>query len=169
MKLETVVTLYRAFEAAGLACWIDGGWGVDALLREQTRQHSDLDLAVHLADSARFEALLGPMGYARISRPGDPIWNWILRHPTDGMIDMHGFVLNDRGDGILGQPDDDSMYPAGAFDGVGRLGDVPVKCIAAGAVLMFRNGFQPRPVDRHDVALLCERFQLELPSRFRAD
>lgn len=169
MKLATVVTLCRAFETAGLAFWIDGGWGVDALLGEQTRPHSDLDLAIHLADAARFEALLGPMGYARIFRPGDPTWNWVLRHPTDGMIDMHGFVLDDRGNGVLGDPDDDSMYPAVAFDGVGRLGDMTVKCIAAGAVLMFRNGFQPRPVDRHDVALLCERFHMDLPSGFRAD
>src|SRR5258708_7387144 len=27
--------------------WIDGGWGVDALLGHQTRKHDDLDVAVH--------------------------------------------------------------------------------------------------------------------------
>ncbi len=58
MQLETVTALCRAFETAGLAFWIDGGWGVDALLGRQTRPHSDLDLAVHLADEPLFEHLL---------------------------------------------------------------------------------------------------------------
>ena len=26
--------------------WIDGGWGVDALLEEETRAHNDIDLFV---------------------------------------------------------------------------------------------------------------------------
>lgn len=43
MKIEDVLHLRRNFEAASLPYWIDGGWGVDALLGEQTKQHSDLD------------------------------------------------------------------------------------------------------------------------------
>ena len=33
-------------EAAGLVVWLDGGWGVDALLGRQTRPHQDLDLVI---------------------------------------------------------------------------------------------------------------------------
>lgn len=166
MQIETVLALCRKFEAANLAFWIDGGWGVDALLEEQTRSHSDLDLAIRLADMSRFEQVLIPLGYQRIIQPGAPTWNWVFRHQTDGAVDLHGFVLNANGDGILGEPIENSMYPVGALDGVGKLGAMPVRCIAAPFVLMFRNSFEPRAVDHHDVAALCSRFGLKHPSRF---
>jgi lincosamide nucleotidyltransferase A/C/D/E len=166
MKLETVINLCRAFEAAGLAFWIDGGWGVDALLGEQTRPHSDLDLAVDFADLPLFERTLLPLGYRRATLLDRRVWNPVLRHPTEGSLDLHGFVLNAAGDGVLGEPVENSLYPAGALEGVGRLGEIRVRCIAAPFVLGFRNGFTPRAVDRHDVDSLCRHFGLELPSRF---
>ncbi len=166
MQLGTVTALCRAFETAGLAFWIDGGWGVDALLGRQTRSHSDLDLAVHLADEPLFEHLLLSLGYKRVNGPQYPAWNWVFHRQSDGSVDLHGFVLNDDGEGILGEPAENSIYPAGSLDGVGRLGDVPVRCIAAPFVLRFRNGFEPRDVDHHDVAALCAHFDLKRPSRF---
>jgi lincosamide nucleotidyltransferase A/C/D/E len=166
VQLETVISLCHIFEQAGLPFWIDGGWGVDALLENQTRDHSDLDLAVPLAQLSEFERSLLPLGYQRSDRPGDPAWNWVLRHQTDGSVDLHGFALNADGDGVLGEPNENSMYPAGSLDGVGKLGEMRVRCIAAPFVLMFRNGFEPRDVDHHDVAALCARFGLARPSRF---
>ena len=166
MQLETIITLCRVFEEASLSFWVDGGWGVDALLEEQTRDHSDLDLAVPLMELSQFERVLLPLGYHRSDRPGDPAWNWVLRHHTDGSVDLHGFVLNADGDGVLGEPRENSMYPAGSLDGFGKLGEVRVRCIAAPFVLAFRNGFEPRAVDHHDVAALCDRFGLARPTRF---
>lgn len=166
MQLSTVVSLCRTFESAGLAFWVDGGWGVDALLGEQTRPHGDLDLAVHLADIPQFEEALRPLGYRRRDRPDDRLWNPVLQHPRDGSVDLHGFVLDAEGNGVLGAPSENSMYPAGALDGVGMLGDVAVRCIAVPFVLQFRNGFEPRAVDHHDVAALSARFGLARPSRF---
>ena len=166
MQPSTVMSLCHTFEAAGLAFWVDGGWGVDALLGEQTRPHSDLDLAVHFADIALFHRALEPLGYRRLDRPEDRVWNPVLQHPTDGSVDLHGFVLDASGNGVLGEPSENAMYPAGALGGVGKLGDVAVRCIAAPFVLQFRNGFEPRAVDYHDVAALCARFGLERPSRF---
>ncbi|MFM7403323.1 MAG: nucleotidyltransferase domain-containing protein [Erythrobacter sp.] len=166
MKLETVTTLCRLFEEAGLSFWVDGGWGVDALLQRQTRDHSDLDLAVPLAELSQFERSLLPLGYRRSDRPEDPSWNWVLRHDTEGSVDLHGFVLNAHADGVLGEPSENSMYPAGSLDGFGKLGELPVRCIAAPFVLAFRNSFEPRVVDHHDVAALCDRFGLARPTRF---
>lgn len=166
MQIETVNRLCRTFEAAGLPFWVDGGWGVDALLEQQTRPHSDLDLAIHLADMPLIERALHSLGYQRVARPETRAWNPVLHHPVDGLVDLHGFVLDADGNGILGAPAENSMYPAGALDGVGMLGEMAVRCIAAPFVLKFRNGFEPRPVDYHDVAALCARFGLERPSRF---
>lgn len=166
MQLSTVMNLCRTFERAGLAFWVDGGWGVDALLGEQTRPHSDLDLAMHFADISGVQRALESLGYERLNRPEDRVWNPVQQHPTDGSVDLHGFVRDASGNGVLGEPSENSMYPAGALGGVGMLGDVAVRCIAAPFVLQFRNGFEPRAVDHHDVAALCTRFDLERPSRF---
>lgn len=166
MHLETVIALCRAFEAADLPYWIDGGWGVDALLGEQTRPHSDLDLAVRFHDIGRFEELLIPLGYQPVIDPEQRIWNPVFRHPIDGSVDLHGFVMNANGEGVLGEPSENSMYPAGALDGVGQIGPMRVRCIATRFVLLFRNGFEPREVDHHDVEVLCSRFGIERPSGF---
>jgi len=38
------------FDTLGIRVWIDGGWGVDALLAEQTRPHEDLDIVIPEGD-----------------------------------------------------------------------------------------------------------------------
>ena len=37
MQEREVTDFYRAMEHSGITVWIDGGWGVDALLGKQTR------------------------------------------------------------------------------------------------------------------------------------
>ena len=43
--------------------WVAGGWGVDALLGRQSREHRDLDLIVSSTQSALVRELLGRLGY----------------------------------------------------------------------------------------------------------
>ena len=40
LNLDDVIALCRAFQREGVKVWIDGGWGVDTLLGEQTRGHN---------------------------------------------------------------------------------------------------------------------------------
>ena len=42
MDSAEVVALYTELETKGIATWLDGGWGVDALLGRQTRSHADV-------------------------------------------------------------------------------------------------------------------------------
>jgi lincosamide nucleotidyltransferase A/C/D/E len=44
--LEDVLDLYSKLDRIGIKIWLDGGWGVDALLCKQTRLHSDLDIII---------------------------------------------------------------------------------------------------------------------------
>ncbi|WP_445256543.1 nucleotidyltransferase domain-containing protein [Nocardioides aurantiacus] len=44
MELQDLVDLLDALDDLGAAYWLDGGWGVDALLGDQTRPHGDVDL-----------------------------------------------------------------------------------------------------------------------------
>lgn len=45
-----VLNVIKVLEAANLRVWLDGGWGVDALLGTQTRAHEDMDLVVELSE-----------------------------------------------------------------------------------------------------------------------
>ena len=44
MGMQTLLAVVGLLEADGIDVWLDGGWGVDALLGQQTREHDDLDL-----------------------------------------------------------------------------------------------------------------------------
>ena len=63
MSAEDVVEVVRLLEGLGIDVWLDGGWGVDALLGTQTRPHDDLDLVVQLEDVPKLRAALLDRGY----------------------------------------------------------------------------------------------------------
>jgi lincosamide nucleotidyltransferase A/C/D/E len=52
IDIDQVLDLLARLAAAGVRVWIGGGWGIDALVGEQTRSHDDLDLAVDTRDEA---------------------------------------------------------------------------------------------------------------------
>ena len=71
MGADEVVRLVTLLEARDVAVWLDGGWGVDALLERQTREHDDLDLVVSLASFPALLLALRRAGYAEIQRTGE--------------------------------------------------------------------------------------------------
>jgi lincosamide nucleotidyltransferase A/C/D/E len=51
--LDDLIPYLDLFEELGLDIWIDGSWGVDALLGEQTRSREDLYFLAEKASSDR--------------------------------------------------------------------------------------------------------------------
>jgi lincosamide nucleotidyltransferase A/C/D/E len=49
VRAEDVISIYQRLLADDIQVWLTGGWGIDALLREQSRPH--------ISPSARFWAL----------------------------------------------------------------------------------------------------------------
>ena len=45
-----MLEFYDFLERNKIYIWIDGGWGVDALLGTQTRAHQDLDIVIQKKD-----------------------------------------------------------------------------------------------------------------------
>lgn len=78
MSAEKVVELYSLFEENGVHIWIDGGWGVDALLEEQTREHADLDIAIDHEHEAKMKELLAERGYKVVMTNDKTEWNYVL-------------------------------------------------------------------------------------------
>ena len=63
-----VVEILGWLRAATVDVWLDGGWGVDALVGEETREHKDLDLIVRDTREARMREVLADHGFAQILR-----------------------------------------------------------------------------------------------------
>ena len=60
---EDVLRVLDSVSQRGVRVWLDGGWGVDALLGSQHRSHDDLDIVVALADMDSVVSTLEELGY----------------------------------------------------------------------------------------------------------
>ena len=63
MRSEDLVLFHDALRDLGAEIWVDGGWGVDALLGRQTRRHKDLDIAIQEKDVPKAREFLEARGY----------------------------------------------------------------------------------------------------------
>lgn len=164
MTVNDVTELYIKLEAKGIQIWIDGGWGVDALLGEQTRHHEDLDIIVESKYVNELCRLLEAQGYRGVPRADTCPWNFVLDDDRGHQVDFHVIDLDATGNGVYGETG--WAYPSESLTGSGKIGGYPVKCIAPEYVVKFRTGFKLRDRDYHDVAALCERFGIEYPPDF---
>jgi lincosamide nucleotidyltransferase A/C/D/E len=166
MTGSDVKELYLALERVGVLIWIDGGWGVDALLGRQTRGHADLDIALQAHDVARFRTLLDGLGFRDVPRDDTSSWNFVMADPAERKIDVHVISFDENGNGILGPPELGNAYPAGALDGAGVVEGLNVRCVTPEFMVKFRTGYVPRPSDYADVKLLCDRFGIDYPEEY---
>lgn len=155
---DAVIAFVRL--AQGYAVWIDGGWGVDALLGEQTREHCDLDIIVDADQTTAFREALLVAGYA-VSK-GDPN---VFLSPEGLAVDIHEVHFDARGYGAFDLGDGRCWpFPPSAFAGRGQIGGEPVHCLSAEAqVACHGQGYEPTDKDLRDMALLQERFGVVLP------
>jgi lincosamide nucleotidyltransferase A/C/D/E len=100
MQEREVIDFYRAMEHSGITVWIDGGWGVDALLGKQTRPHSDLDIAIQQEDVANIRALQESQGYRGIKLEIARPHNFVLGDDKGREIDIHVIALDAKGGSV---------------------------------------------------------------------
>jgi lincosamide nucleotidyltransferase A/C/D/E len=167
MTDKDVIEVTGRLEEAGLNFWLDGGWGVDALLGEQTRDHSDLDIVVELLRIDKVIATLATLGLA-INLDDRPT-RLVVADARDRRIDLHPITLDAEGTATqagAGPNGGDAIYPAAGLTGEGSVGSRRVTCLTADLQLMHHRGYEPKENDRLDVLALCERFSLPLPPRY---
>ena len=144
--------------------WLDGGWGVDALLGEQTRQHEDLDIVLQEKDLPKLRQLLEARGYKDVPRDDTSAWNFVLGDDEGILVDVHAFHFDDKGNGIYG--DKGETYPADSLKGTGTINGQQVKCVTADQLVKFHIGYEPDENDKKDVKALCEKFGIEVPKEY---
>ncbi|WP_203899728.1 nucleotidyltransferase domain-containing protein [Virgisporangium aliadipatigenens] len=164
--LDDVLSVLRLADRAGARLWIDGGWGVDALLGTQTREHGDLDIAIEARHLEPFLAALSEHGFVAVREQSATAWNFLMRRPAGPVVDLHVIVLDRNGNGVLGPPEAGNAYPAASLTGRGTIGDRIVDCVDAEWAVRFRDAYAGDAGDRADVLALCRRFDLTIPPQY---
>jgi lincosamide nucleotidyltransferase A/C/D/E len=166
MSARDVLAVMDALAAARCRTWLDGGWAVDAITGEETRPHDDLDLVGELADVERVEEALAPLSY-RLSEDERPV-RAVFAADDGRSVDFHTVVFDEGGGGVQPQPGGGSFrYPPEGFEATGVIAGRRLPCLSAEVQLLCHAGYEPGEKDRHDVALLVERFGLRLPRAYR--
>jgi lincosamide nucleotidyltransferase A/C/D/E len=153
MALTEVLTVLEALDTVGCQYWLEGGWGVDALAGQQTRPHRDLDVDFDAAYEGAALAVLQQLGYVV-----DTDWrpNRVeLVAPTRGRVDMHPLLLDADGGARQAALEGGYHHFDRSWFTVGELGGRRVPCLSAEAQRLFHQGYEHRPIDRHDLDQLA--------------
>jgi len=162
MTASDVVETLRLFDRNRIEVYVDGGWGVDALLGEQTRPHTDLDIAIQHKDVPLVRALLGARGYRDMPRDDTRDCNFVLGDDRGHQVDVHSYTFDSAGNHVYGVE-----YPAESLTGKGMINGYLVRCISPGWAVRFHTGYEPDANDYRDVRALCRRFGIEMPTEYR--
>jgi lincosamide nucleotidyltransferase A/C/D/E len=159
-----VLEIVGLLGSAGVDVWVDGGWGIDALLGEQTRPHTDLDLALPTRHWQLAQQALAARSFTLIRDDGP--YNVVFMDPPGRLVDLHAFddtttVVGD--DGIERHGPDGLAYETGGFCGVGIIDGHRVACMSAEFQMRSHTGYEVDEGDWHDVRHLHDRFGLPIP------
>jgi lincosamide nucleotidyltransferase A/C/D/E len=170
MTAQDVVEVIDALEHAGVDVWVDGGWGVDALLEQQTREHDDLDTVVGVDDVPRLVVVLADLGHNEIRTWPDSPEVFVLRAADDRRIDVHPVRFRENGDGVQKiEGGKEWTFPARGFTGTGVIGGRRVRCLTPEVQVLCHAGYELQESDAHDMRALHERFGIDLlPEQLKA-
>ena len=163
MSGERVCEVYELLTGEGIRCWIVGGWGIDALLGRQTREHKDLDVLLVSCEHRRAWQLLHREGFVLDHRWEE---NNEVEGGPDGTTMPTAYVLTDREGGqvdIHVLRDDlspswitDRAFVPGALEASGTIDGLTVACISARMQRIAHSGYDIPDEQQHDLRLLEE-------------
>ena len=179
MRADEAVALYTLLTGQGVRVWVDGGWGIDALLGEQTRPHKDFDALVSLDDLSTLANVLANCGFTLKEIWGENCWiahpvqvpvigrrelgisavatAFVVRDSARRELDIHVLTLNGRGYGIPAW-NADITYSPDALAGQGVIAGTGVRCLSAPRQMATHTGYVLQAKDLQDLRLLHERF-----------
>lgn len=150
---------------ANVTVWLDDGWGIDALVGEQTRAHADLDSVIAREDLDRAREALHPLGYGHAldERPGLPA-RLVLRAEDGRQLDLHPVLFDECGNGWQELEEGGwCLYPGDGLLGTGSIAGLAVRCCTAELQLSHHLGYPLKAIDRHDLDLLAARTGVAVP------
>ncbi|MCI0394646.1 MAG: hypothetical protein L0332_28600 [Chloroflexi bacterium] len=171
---EDVVGIYQRLLSAEIQVWLTGGWGIDALLGEQTRPHKDLDLIMLVDDVVQMLELLSDDSFflkevwsenrwvvdARGSKTATAV---VLKDSKGREVDLHAMRLDEQGRGFPAWDADRFVFEADDLAGEGMIVGFHVQCLAPATQMLLHTGYELPRHQVRDLELLHERFGVEYP------
>ena len=138
--------------------YLDGGWGVDALLKRESRIHNDIDLFVELKHYHDYIYVIKQHGFEEVNTDYTTDGHTVWKDDKQRIIDLHCFEFTD--DGIVYEGD---IFPSKTFSGIGKVGDITVSCIEPLSQMVQSEQLLQRDVRKYDEA---PEWQLPEPGAF---
>jgi len=170
---QDAVFIYKLLVENDIPAWLTGGWGIAALLGEQTRPHKDLDVIVLFDDLARLGELLSREGFSLKELWSENRWvsdaqgaetaTAFVLHDLDGReIDVHAMRLDEQGNGIPAWDFEGRTFTRQDVTGKGRIAGLAVCCLLHEAQLASHTGYELPDKQRGDLELLHKKFSIEV-------
>jgi lincosamide nucleotidyltransferase A/C/D/E len=153
--------LCRLLSGADIRFWVMGGWGIDALLRRETRPHKDLDILVLLDDLPVLWRVLTQQEFALAhvweeSRPlpseaGDSPSAFVAADAHGRMVDVH--VVSVGPDDKIVQYSDPAWPLPALVTARGVIDGYAVPCVSLAAQRAMHTGYALPETHRQDIEL----------------
>lgn len=142
MSLADVFEIAAVLDSAGVHYWLAGGWGIDALVGSQTRDHRDLDLVIDREDTGlALEAMTG-RGFRHLPAVEDNAH----REVPGAFMPLRELIQDDRQRTVDMHPVDLATWPEGGpltdRFAKGGLGGREINCLSVAAQRAAHEGFQ---------------------------
>ena len=162
MTVDKVHWFLDLFVELNIKVWIDGGWGVDALLGECTRDHQDLDIIISWEDSGILTEALFALGFIDIHTDDRKDRNFVMGHQLHGRIDFHVVELIKEGGAVYGPGEIDWVITESELSAVGSIGGREVRCLSVDYQVRSHSGYTLKDTDFADLRALHEKYGVKL-------
>jgi lincosamide nucleotidyltransferase A/C/D/E len=172
VSAQDAIRIYKLLSTSGIQVWLTGGWGMDALLGEQTRPHKDLDVIVLFDDLDRLGELLSREGFSLKELWSENRWvsdaqgaetatAFVLHDPDGREIDVHALRLDDQGDGVPVWDSEGFSFKKQDLAGEGVIAGFAVRCLTPEAQVERHTGYELPDQQRGDLELLHKKYSIE--------
>jgi lincosamide nucleotidyltransferase A/C/D/E len=170
---EDVIQTCQMLLNNGIQTWLTGGWGIDALLGEQTRPHKDLDVIMRLNDVIRMREILGHAGYVLHEIWIENRWvsdvqgvetptAFVLQDAEGRQVDAHAMLLDDQGNGIPAwEADEGFTFTKQDLGGKGTIAGFAVQCLTPEMQVLCHMGYELPEKQLRDLELLHDKHGVE--------
>ncbi len=174
MTAEKLLAIHADLKKMGVTIYLDGGWGTDALLGEETRPHKDVDFFIEKKNLEEVRQYFFDRGFKPSEEESSTWWHFLLEN-TDSIVDIHVIDFDSSGRGVYGPPENGAVFPADAFTGIGHVNDVEVLCLSADYRVLCltvaygvitRTGYTLKETDYQDIEKLCNKFNIDMPPEY---
>jgi lincosamide nucleotidyltransferase A/C/D/E len=156
VEIADVHELLDVLSRVGVAVTLCGGWGVDALIGEQTRPHDDVDLWVSMEDDSALRTALARLGFTQL-RVDSPS-NHVLADRSGRQVDVHLVRFAEDGTALFEVVGDEPYVLPPDVLVTGTIGGRKVRCISADQQMLdHASGYVLGETDFADMRVLHDR------------